>query len=85
MAAEELDLAWLVLALACGVAAIAPFWLKSNPPDALDARTKELREEAARQAEIEAERMARIEAELAALKRWIAQELEALRSRRPRL
>jgi hypothetical protein len=50
----------------------------------LDARTKELREEFARQAEVDAERMARIEAELAALKRWIAQEFDALRSRRPR-
>jgi hypothetical protein len=84
VAQAELDLAWLVLSVALGVAAIAPFWLKSNPPDALDAKAKELREEAARQAEVEAERMARIEAELAALKRWVAQEFEALRARRPR-
>lgn len=83
MAAQELDLAWVVLAIALGAAAIAPFWLKSNPSDALDAKARELREEAARQAEVEAERMDRIEGELAALKRLVAelQRVVAMRQR----
>lgn len=83
LAAQELDLAWLVLAVALGAAAIAPFWLKSNPSGALDAKAKELREEAAQQAEVEAEQMARIEAEVATLKRLVAelQRIVALRQR----
>lgn len=84
MAAAELDLAWLILAIALGAAAIAPFWLKSNPSDAVDAKARELREEAARQAEVEAERMARIEADLAALRRIVAELQRALEARRPR-
>lgn len=84
MAAQELEVAWLILAIALGAAAIAPFWLKSNPSDALEAKAAELREEAARQAEMEAERMARIEADLAALRRIVAEIQRAVEARRPR-